>query len=128
MIELIRALLAEGYALDCQNDGDDASGWERPAAEASYEAGWHDTLPVECAPYSDPDLGATDVTLFDRWLYEAEQVLRGCCQALPDASAETVWECMEAQEVALKPAGAGFRQGWQEAQAGETEPVSKLWE
>ena len=29
--------------------------------------------------------------------------------------------------VALKPAEASFRQGWQEAQAGQTKPVSELW-
>ena len=29
--------------------------------------------------------------------------------------------------VTLKPAEAGFRQGWKEALAGETKPVSELW-
>jgi len=32
------------------------------------------------------------------------------------------------ESVALKPAEASFRQGWQEALAGETKPVSELWE
>lgn len=32
------------------------------------------------------------------------------------------------ESVALKPAEAGFRQGWKEAMAGETRPVSELWE
>lgn len=32
------------------------------------------------------------------------------------------------ESVALKPAEAGFRQGWKEALAGETRPVSELWE
>jgi len=31
------------------------------------------------------------------------------------------------QSVALKPAAESFRQGWQEARAGETLPVSELW-
>ena len=31
------------------------------------------------------------------------------------------------ESVALKPAEASFRQGWQEAQAGQTRPVSELW-
>lgn len=31
------------------------------------------------------------------------------------------------ESVALKPAGDSFRQGWREAQAGQTRPVSKLW-
>jgi hypothetical protein len=30
--------------------------------------------------------------------------------------------------VTLKPAKASFRQGWKEALAGETRPVSELWE
>ena len=32
------------------------------------------------------------------------------------------------ESVTLKPAGASFRQGWKEALAGETRPVSELWE
>ena len=32
------------------------------------------------------------------------------------------------ESVALKPAVASFRQGWQEAEAGQTRPVSELWE
>jgi len=31
------------------------------------------------------------------------------------------------ESVTLKPAEASFRQGWKEALAGETIPVSKLW-
>ncbi len=31
------------------------------------------------------------------------------------------------ESVALKPAEASFRQGWQEAQLGQTRPVSELW-
>jgi len=30
--------------------------------------------------------------------------------------------------ITLKPAEASFRQGWKEALAGETKPVSELWE
>ncbi|MCD6209946.1 MAG: hypothetical protein OCU20_04235 [Methanophagales archaeon] len=32
------------------------------------------------------------------------------------------------ESVALKPAEASFRKGWREALAGETMPVSELWE
>jgi hypothetical protein len=32
------------------------------------------------------------------------------------------------ESVALKPAEASFRQGWKETMAGETRPVSELWE
>jgi hypothetical protein len=32
------------------------------------------------------------------------------------------------ESVTLKPAEASFRQGWKEALAGETMPVSGLWE
>ena len=32
------------------------------------------------------------------------------------------------KSVTLKPAEASFRQGWKEALAGETMPVSELWE
>jgi len=32
------------------------------------------------------------------------------------------------ESVALKPAEASFRRGWQEALTGETRPVSELWE
>jgi len=31
------------------------------------------------------------------------------------------------ESVALKSAEASFRQGWQEAQLGQTRPVSELW-
>lgn len=32
------------------------------------------------------------------------------------------------ESVVLKPAEASFRQGWKEVLAGETRPVSELWE
>jgi len=32
------------------------------------------------------------------------------------------------ESVALKPAETSFRKGWREALAGETMPVSELWE
>jgi hypothetical protein len=32
------------------------------------------------------------------------------------------------ESVTLKPAEASFRQGWKETLAGETKPVSELWE
>jgi len=32
------------------------------------------------------------------------------------------------ESVVLKPAEASFRQGWKETLAGETRPVSELWE
>ena len=31
------------------------------------------------------------------------------------------------ESVVLKPAEASFRRGWQEAQSGQTKPVSELW-
>jgi hypothetical protein len=32
------------------------------------------------------------------------------------------------ESVTLKPAEASFRQGWQEIMAGQTRPISELWE
>ena len=32
------------------------------------------------------------------------------------------------ESVVLQPAAASFRRGWEEAQAGETMPVDRLWE
>ena len=32
------------------------------------------------------------------------------------------------ESVTLKPAADSFRQGWQEALAGQTKPVSELWD
>jgi hypothetical protein len=32
------------------------------------------------------------------------------------------------ETVVLKPADASFRQGWQEAQSGQTRPMSELWD
>ena len=32
------------------------------------------------------------------------------------------------ETVELKPADASFRQGWQEAQSGQTRPVTELWD
>jgi len=32
------------------------------------------------------------------------------------------------ESVTLKPADASFRQGWLEAMAGQTRPISELWE
>jgi hypothetical protein len=32
------------------------------------------------------------------------------------------------ESVLLKPAAASFRQGWKEAQSGQTFPVDQLWE
>jgi len=32
------------------------------------------------------------------------------------------------ESVTLKPAEASFRQGWQEAMAGQTRPLTELWE
>ena len=36
--------------------------------------------------------------------------------------------CLFRENVALKPAEASFRKGWREVLAGETMPVSELWE
>jgi hypothetical protein len=32
------------------------------------------------------------------------------------------------ESVRLKPAGASFRQGWEEARRGDTYPISTLWD
>jgi hypothetical protein len=32
------------------------------------------------------------------------------------------------ESVSLKPAADSFRQGWQEAQSGQTRPISELWD
>ncbi len=32
------------------------------------------------------------------------------------------------ESVSLKPAEDGFRQGWKEAQTGETRPITELWD
>ena len=32
------------------------------------------------------------------------------------------------ETVALKPADASFRQGWKEAQSGQTRPAAELWD
>lgn len=32
------------------------------------------------------------------------------------------------ESVTLKPAEASFRQGWEEALTGQTQPISKLWD
>ena len=36
--------------------------------------------------------------------------------------------CLFRESVPLKPADASFRQGWQEAMAGQTRPLTELWE
>ena len=38
------------------------------------------------------------------------------------------WNNLFRESVTLKPAEASFRQGWQEAQTGQTRPISELWE
>jgi hypothetical protein len=51
-------------------------------------------------------------------------------EALPDEYLPFVLHLMRAfrESVTLKPAADSFRQGWQEAQQGETAPVVTLWD
>ena len=50
-------------------------------------------------------------------------------EALPDAYLPFALQLMRAfrESVTLKPAADSFRQGWREAQRGETSPVETLW-
>ena len=51
-------------------------------------------------------------------------------EALPDEYLPFVLQLMRAfrESVTLKPAADSFRQGWREAQRGETSPVETLWD
>jgi hypothetical protein len=51
-------------------------------------------------------------------------------EALPDEYLPLVLQLMRAfrEGVTLKPAADSFRQGWQEAQRGETSPAETLWD
>jgi hypothetical protein len=51
-------------------------------------------------------------------------------EALPDEYLPFVLQLMRAfrESVTLKPAADSFRQGWREAQQGETFPVATLWD
>jgi len=59
----------------------------------------------------------------------AEQLVREINQ-MPEEYLPILLEIVRLfrESVTLKPAEASFRQGWKEALAGETMPVSKLWE
>jgi len=50
--------------------------------------------------------------------------------ALPDEYLPFVLQVMRSfrESITLKPAAASFRQGWHEAQQGETFPVATLWD
>jgi hypothetical protein len=50
--------------------------------------------------------------------------------ALPDEYIPFALQLIRAfrESVTLKPAADSFRQGWQEAQRGETSPVETLWD
>jgi hypothetical protein len=50
--------------------------------------------------------------------------------ALPDEYLPFAWQLMRAfrESVSLKSAAASLRQGWEEAQRGDTYPVSTLWD
>ncbi|MCX6053441.1 MAG: hypothetical protein NTZ74_00715 [Chloroflexi bacterium] len=50
-------------------------------------------------------------------------------QKMPDEYLPMLLEMIRLfrQSVVLKPADESFRQGWQEAQKGETLPISELW-
>jgi hypothetical protein len=51
-------------------------------------------------------------------------------EALPEEYLPFVLQLMRAfrESITLKPAADSFRQGWQEAQQGETFPVATLWD
>jgi hypothetical protein len=51
-------------------------------------------------------------------------------EALPDEYLPFALQLMRAfrESVTLKPAADSFRQGWREAQRGETLPVETLWD
>ena len=51
-------------------------------------------------------------------------------EELPDEYLPFVLQMMSSfrQSIALKPAPASFRQGWEEAQRGETYPLNVLWD
>jgi hypothetical protein len=51
-------------------------------------------------------------------------------EALPEEYLPFVLQLMRAfrESVTLKPAADSFRQGWREAQQGETFPVATLWD
>jgi hypothetical protein len=50
--------------------------------------------------------------------------------ALPDEYLPFVLQLMRTfrESVTLKPAASSFRQGWNEAQQGDTYPVTSLWD
>lgn len=58
-----------------------------------------------------------------------EQVLAEL-ETLPEEYLPYILQLMRTfrESVTLKPAAASFRQGWQEAQAGELSPVATLWD
>ena len=58
----------------------------------------------------------------------AEQLVREINQ-MPEEYLPILLEIVRLfrESVTLKPAEASFRQGWKEALAGETIPVSELW-
>lgn len=49
--------------------------------------------------------------------------------ALPDEYLPFVLQVMRSfrNTIALRPAAASFRQGWHEAQRGDTYPITSLW-
>jgi hypothetical protein len=51
-------------------------------------------------------------------------------EALPEEYLPFLLQLMRAfrRGITLKPAGESFRQGWSEAQRGETYPIEKLWD
>ena len=66
---------------------------------------------------------ATDVSVYE------EQLVREI-KATPKEYLPNLLQIVRLfrESVTLKPAEASFRQGWKEALAGETSPVSELWE
>jgi len=61
---------------------------------------------------------------------DKRQELLAEVEGLPDEYVPLLLQMIRAyrESVALKPAADSFRTGWEEAKAGETFPVDRLWE
>ncbi len=63
-------------------------------------------------------------------LTEKQQQLLAELEGLPEEYFPLLLQMIRTyrESVLLKPAADSFRRGWEEAQAGETLPVDRLWE
>jgi len=61
---------------------------------------------------------------------EQQRRLLAELEGLPDEYYPLLLQMIRAyrESVLLKPAAESFRQGWEEAQTGQTMPVERLWE